>query len=317
LGPEQLHLCNKPYLLHFRIGINYLEANESMNMHQIHSFKDRLIAIEQFFIEIAANEEQLAAYGFKRAIWLRGAKEATNALKTFNEDFYSLKRFSLRMDRMLGQELENLDSEGRLVEQVSLISLRLRMSQARSPLSSGISSINEMMLSIPILSNLIPRKSLFDEELVSLQKTIINLGRLSGIVTIFADHLTDIKSSDDEVFKPSNLNTDRVVDLIDSSIAEIALLSSISPPERERINNYLQEAKKEALSSIPSWPKILGALVIVAAIISGIADAPNASKNVKEAIEYILGTSVEKPLQKFLPKQNDQDKKTIPFETLA
>ncbi len=116
-----------------------------MNWYEIHSFKDRLAAIEQFFIEIAANEEQLMTYGFRRAFSLPGAGEAFEALKTFNEDFSTLKRYLLRMDRTLGQELEQLDSDGKLVERVSLISLRLRMSEVRKPMSAGISAIYQLM----------------------------------------------------------------------------------------------------------------------------------------------------------------------------
>ncbi|MBN8454378.1 hypothetical protein [Accumulibacter sp.] len=148
-----------------------------MNWYEIHSFKDRLAAIEQFFIEIAANEEQLVTYGFKRAFSLPGAEEALEALKTFNEDFSTLKRYLLRMDRTLGQELEHLDSEGKLVEQVSLISLKLRMSEVRKPMRVGISAIDELMSFLPYLSRLVKSKGLFDEEAVSLHKTIINLRR--------------------------------------------------------------------------------------------------------------------------------------------
>lgn len=288
-----------------------------MNWYEIHSFKDRLAAIEQFFIEIAANEEQLLTYGFKRAFLLPGAEEALEALKTFNEDFSTLKRYLLRMDRTLGQELEHLDSEGKLVEQVSLISLRLRMSEVRKPMSVGISAINQLMFYLPYFSRLVKSKGLFDEEAVSLHKTIINLGRLRGITTVFYDHLSNRENSDDEVFKPSNVKPDRVVDLIDTALTEIELLSSISPSERARIEGYLHEAKKEALSSSPSWSKIVGALVIVAAITSGLADAPNAAKNIKDAIEYILGTSVEKPLQKYLPTPNERDNKPTSISTLA
>ena len=71
------------------------------------------------------------------------------------------------------------------------------------------------------------------------------------------------------------------------------------------LQSYLLEAKKEALSASPSWSKIVGALVIVAAVTSGLADAPGAAKTIKDAIEYVLGTSVIKPLQNYLPAPNE------------
>jgi len=63
----------------------------------------------------------------------------------------------------------------------------------------------------------------------------------------------------------------------------------------------LQESKDEISADQPSWSKIVGALVVVAAITSGLADAPAAARTVKEVIEYILGSSVEKPLIQYLP----------------
>src|SRR5690606_10744411 len=173
--------------------------------------------------------------------------------------------------------------------------------ELRRPLSLGLSTINQFLLYLPYASRLVKSKGLFSEEAVSLSKTIINLGRLRGIVAILLEHMSQREASDDEVFKPSNIKPDRVIDLIDAALIEVEHLTSISPSERARIEGYLQEAKKEALVSSPSWSKIVGALVIVAAITSGMADAPNAAKNLKDAIEYILGTSVEKPLQRYLP----------------
>jgi len=276
--------------------------------YEVDDFKDRLAQIEQFFIEIAANEERLSIFGLKRALVLPSAAPALEALKTFTEDFSALRQYILRVDRVLAQELEQLDSEGRLVEQVSLIALRLRMVEARKPVNAGIATVNRIFNYLPY-SWRGKGKGLFGEEPVSLHKTIINLARLRGIAGIFYEYLSNRTISDDEVFKPSNVKPERVVDLIDQALTEIGTLSSISPKDLERIQGYLLEAKKEALSTRPSWSKIIGALVIVAAITSGLADAPAAAKNVKEAIEYILGSSITKPLQKFLPPPEE---KTIP-----
>jgi len=269
--------------------------------YEINEFKNRVNEIEQFFVEMAANEEQLLTYGFKRALALPSATTAFAALKTFNEDFSALRRYMARVDRALAQELEQLDTDGKLVEQVALISLRLRMAEARKPMSTGLATFNQVLMSLPYLSRLAQSKGLFGEAPVALHKTIINLERLRGITSVFYEYLSNRIFSDDEVFKPSNLKADRVVDLIDAAISEIDSVASLSPKELERIHGYLLEAKKEAISANPSWAKIVGALVIVAAVTSGLADAPGAAKNIKDAIEYILGTSVAKPLQKYLP----------------
>lgn len=288
-----------------------------MNWYEIYGFKDRLSDIEQFFIEIAANEEPLLTFGYKRALELPAAEKAFEALKTFDEDFANLKRYMLKLDRTLGQELEQLDANGKLIEQVSLITLRLRMAEARKPISGTFAVINQVFFYLPYFSRLVKSKGQFGEEPVFLQRTIINLRRLKGLANICYELLSSKDNSDDEVFKPSNVIPDRVIDLIDTAIAEIENISAISPTARSRIEGYLHEAKKEALSTSPSWSNILGALVIVAAVISGIADAPNAAKNIRDAIDYILGTSVETPLQKYLPPPPENEKKSVPITTLA
>lgn len=288
-----------------------------MNWYEIYNFKDRLADIEEFFVEIAANEEQLLTFGYRRALEFQTAEKAFEALKTFDEDFASLKRYMLKMDRTLGQELEQIDANGKLIEQVSLIALRLRMSEIRKPMSGTLAAINQVFFYLPYFSRFVKSKGLFGEEPVSLQKTIINLRRLKGLANICYELLSSKDSSDNEVFKPSNVKPDRVIDLIDIAIVEIENISSISPAERARIEGYLHEAKKEVLSTNPSWSKIVGALVIVAAVTSGIADASNAAKNLKDAIEYILGTSVEKPLQKYLTPPTENEQRPAPIGILA
>lgn len=285
-----------------------------MHGYSIYAFQERLKCIEQFFIEIASNEEELRVFGFDRAVHFQNAEAALKALDKFDEDFASLKRFMTRFDRAMGQDLERLDSDGRLIEQVALIALHLRMAGARKPINKLLSFVNQLSLYLPFVSK---RKKLFGEEPISLHKTIISLGRLRGMATICWEIFSNREISDNEVFKPSNVKNDRILDLIDGAFSEIESLVSISPAERVRIEWYLQEAKKEILSPTPAWSKIVGALVIAAAITSGLADAPNAAKNIKDAIEYILGTSVEKPLQKYLPSPSESEKSQTPVGTLV
>ena len=98
-----------------------------MEWYDVDKFKDRIGEIEQFFVELAANEEQIVISGFRYALALPSAEAALKALKTFNEDFSALRRFMLRIDKTFAQELEQLDTQGKIIEEVALIGLRLRM----------------------------------------------------------------------------------------------------------------------------------------------------------------------------------------------
>lgn len=288
-----------------------------MEWYELEKFKTRVLEIEQFFVEMAANEEQLLTYGMKRALSFPTSGPALSALQTFNEDFTSLRRSIFRMDKALATELDSLDTDGKLVEQVALISLRLRMAEVRKPMSTGIAAFNQVLLYLPYLSRLAQSKGLFGDAPVSLQRTIINLERLRGIVGIFYEYMSNAELSDDEVFKPSNVRPDKVVDLIDAALHQIESSTTLSSKELERIRGYLQEAKREVASASPSWSKIIGALVVVAAVTSGIADAPNAAKTVRDAIEYILGTSIQQPLHRYLPPPKEHAPHNDTLQNLA
>jgi hypothetical protein len=150
-------------------------------------------------------------------------------------------------------------------------------------------------------------KEIFREEDISLQKTIVRVGELRGFVEIAEELFSWRQFSDDEIFKPSNVSTDRVLELIDGAIGQVESANFIPPTHKENIIRYLREAKEEAISKQPSWSKIVGALVVVAALLSGTADAPGAVSTVRSVIEYILGTSVEQPLKHYLAPQDTQE----------
>jgi hypothetical protein len=273
-----------------------------LEWYELTGLVDRVSVIEQFLVEIAANEERIALNGFRFALMLPSYEAASKALQTFQEDFSNTRRLMARMDKGFFSELESLESSGKVIEELALINLQLRMAQAKTAGAAGISALTRSLSLIPYFSKLVVAKPLFGAAQISLQRTIINVGRLRTTISMFAEYAANRKIEDDEIFKPSNISTDRVVGLIDKAIDELD--STISLPEKEidRLRSYLVEAKKEALSPKPSWSKVVGALVIVAAVTSGLADAPGAAKTVREAIEYVLGTSLSKPLQQLLPE---------------
>jgi hypothetical protein len=110
-------------------------------------------------------------------------------------------------------------------------------------------------------------------------------------------------SHDSDVFKPSNLSEEKIILLIEAAISAIEDNSPLSTEDKKQLIEYLYKAKSEFSSDHPSWNKIVGALVIAAAITSGIADSSGAYENIDKAIRYILGTSIEHhmPTERKLP----------------
>jgi hypothetical protein len=229
---------------------------------------DKVEAIEQYFVFLAANEEDIRVFGFRTALRLPGAEEAIKALASFGEDFAAFKQDAQRLGKAFSGELERVEAEGKFVEQVALVSLRLRMAQARTRERVSLAAALARTLNISSST-----KSLFDESQVSLHAAIINLEKLRSLCRRASSLLRAKEESDDEVFKPSNVRSDRVVELIDVALTQIRASASLGPEEIERLEAYLSEARSEAQAEKPSWSKIVGALVIVAAVTSGLADA--------------------------------------------
>lgn len=71
----------------------------------------------------------------------------------------------------------------------------------------------------------------------------------------------------------------------------------------------MESAKEELTKPDPSWKIIIGALVVVAALTSGVADASQAFENVNSAINYILKHSDvphQAPQLRSLPPQDEK-----------
>ena len=276
-----------------------------MEWYDLSGFVNRISDMEQFLVEIAANEERISLNGFRFALLLPSYGPASKALETFQQDFSNLRRLMARMDKGFFAELETLESGGKVIEELALINLQLRMAKAKTAAAVGLSAVTRAVQLIPYFSRFVATKPLFGEAQISLQRTIINVGRLHTTVSMFAEYVGNRQIEDDEIFKPSNISADRVVELIDRALEELDSTTSLPEKEIDRLKSYLVEAKKEALSSRPSWSKVVGALVIVAAVTSGLADAPGAAKTVKDALEYVLGSSVLKPLQRMLAEPKE------------
>lgn len=266
-----------------------------MDWYDISRFADKVAAIENHFVALAANEEDIQVLGFREALRLPGAAEALAALSTFGEDFSAFRQEAERLGKTFTRELEKIDEQGKLTEQVALVNLRLRMAQAKNR-----ERVNLVAAFSRALGAGLKGKNLFGESQVSLHVAIVNLEKLRSLARRASTLRLAKEESDDEIFKPSNVSSDRVVELIDTALEQIQSSTSIAPEEVARLKVYLSEARVEAQSDKPSWSKIVGALVIVAAVTSGLADAPGAAKTVRDTIEYILGVSVAKPLQRFL-----------------
>ena len=268
-----------------------------MDWYVTHKFLEYIELLEKFLVEMAANESHIRRRGLKVALQLDSAEKGLEAINLFCEEFSRIRRSVATIDKALFSEIQAIESEGRLLEQIPLIALALKMARVRY---SGGNGADQARPYVGLMASLYPRRTAFGEG-ISLQRTIISLGRLRSPVKVLQDILRQTDSDDNDVVKPSNVDKVRVIHLIDSAIESLGAAQSVSAVQRDQITAYLRDAKTELQSSRPAWSKIVGVLVIVAAITTGISDAPGAIKNVKDAIEHILGTSVDKADKRSLP----------------
>ena len=99
-----------------------------------------------------------------------------------------------------------------------------------------------------------------------------------------------------------------ILTYLDNAIKALAINTTIETSVKNNLLNYINETKIELKKESLSWKKIIGGLVIVAAILRGIADAPEALKNIEDAYNYIMGNPFSSSIQKEIIYKNEQKK---------
>lgn len=283
-----------------------------MNFYHLEDFKEEINLLELFFTEFAGREEEILTRGMKRVSTWESYERAIPHLKDFETKVHEFQKFLRPISKLLFERVESLITESNLVESIIGIEVSLRISAQRQQVSFSSDLANTLLFQLPYISNLIRRRKLFSEEVIPIQKLLISLGRLKNLIAMAQDEYNHQWSHDSEVFKPSNLDNEKIITFVEEAILKIEKGTSLSKEDRKQFVEYLYKAKSEFSEDRPSWNKIVGALVIAAAITSGIADSSGAFENIDAAIKYILGTSVEKhisnpiPLLKS-PEYNTQD----------
>lgn len=285
-----------------------------MDYHNLDEFKSEIELLEAFFTEFAAREDEILTWGMKRVSKWESYLKAAPHLKNFESKINEFEKFLRPVDKRLYEKLISLLNDSKLLESISGIEVSLRIASARQKLSAGSEIASGLMFHLPYISNLFRRKKLFSEDVIPIQKLIVALGRLSSLISIAGDTYIRQWNHDSDVFKPANLDSETIISLIESAISDIETKSNLSTDEKKQLIEYLYKAKSELAEERPSWNKVVGALVIAAAITSGISDASGAYHNIDAAIKYILGTSIEKHAPNRVPLLNkDQEKEPDPM----
>lgn len=271
---------------------------------KIKKFGDDLEMLESFLIGFAARDYGLRSLGYRFdqfVLRYHQSDEVLSAFEDFSFNIDTCLRLAPLTDKSTSDRLNTLLSETNLEDLVTQLSVRLVIARQRRPLHRALGFAGAILSISRLFSTSQPRY-LFTDNTIALESVLASLSRLKMLVRLLEKENYRKTASDDEIFKPSNVDINFVVVQVDAAISDINTSNDIEASEKERLIKYLSEAKIELAQDYPAWKKIVGAFVICATLLSGIADAPKALDNINDATKHILGTSVEKKLPYLLPE---------------
>jgi len=269
--------------------------------------------IEKAFYQIAAHDSDLQAFGLRKLARWYDLSELLPLLDAFPLELANCKRIIEIFDSGKYDQLTELLRETKLEELITRFSVKLRIALNESPTGNPIVIIYS---AIRLIFQKKFSSDLFSSSEISMEGVLSAITRIKSLLIFISNELKERHESDDEIFKPSNINITNITVEIDAAITNINQADGLKGEEREKLIEYLGEEKAELTKKVPSWRKVVGALVISATLLGGAAVAPQAADNINKAITYILGTSIPHTQERKLTLPKDENaKKQEPYTT--
>ena len=277
-------------------------------LQELKSFSRDLENIENYFFEIAAYADELQTFGLPFVLNRIDVKDVQPVLDEFSSKLATCVRVAPIIDKAIDDRISDLLSESNVEDLVTQFSVRLKLAKRKRlrTIPRGIASFVYSFRSVWLK---LGAPSLFSDNKIPLESVLASLSRLRLLVNLLAKEYLRKKAGDDEIFTPSNIDITLVSIQIELAIKNLNMSSEIGASEKDRLIAYLNEAKTELAEESPAWKNVVGALIICATLLSGVAAAPQAIDNLNIAIKHILGTSVEKNMPNLLPKLPAPDEK--------
>jgi hypothetical protein len=266
----------------------------SQYFHEFHTLTKSLETIEAFVIELAAREAEVVSRGFATVRTWPTFEAAMPLLKDFDGHLLGLLEFSRTVDKPLHDAILKITEGSGLADTLGKLYISLKITTTERPqrqhLLSGV---------VSSLAIILRTRTLFLPNDYA-HTILVALHRLTPLVKHAYDSYLANFRGDDEIFKPSNIDKTVVIDYLNNAI-EIVRAAAIPPAHKDKLLSYLNQTKQNLAEKEVPWKNVIGALVVVATLLTGIAEAPHAYENVLNAIQYILGISIEKLSPLFLP----------------
>jgi hypothetical protein len=268
--------------------------------HDIDSVISSLKGVEIFFREIMKYESEINLWGFSLVRRWDYYHEVDIILQNVDSLIAQLIEVSRILDRDSCESIQSIIEASNFLDSIGRVYVSLKIE---------IESFS--LFSFPIFPSMVdfyskllwrrPRRhSFFEVYATPIQELLLTLRRLISQAKSLRSAYINKLQSDDELFRPSNIDRKVVGNYIERAVL-IIQSSSLAEKEKKGLLKHLEYTKGELSKTQPSWKKVIGALVIVSTLLGGFADAPEAFDNIGKAIQYILGASVEYQLPRQLP----------------
>ncbi len=277
--------------------------------YEVHLFQKKLETLKIFLSELASREEEIITFGLKRVSGWESYGEAKPIIDEFEVDLLEVEELSKFIDKDINDQLIKLKNDSKIIEELTTISVQLSVLTNKKSLSVRGDMINSILFQLPYISGIFKHRQLFYKEQISIQKILVSISRLNSLIKRLEKIYRRISDLDDEIFKPSKINSDVLLEQLNLSIQVLEDTNTIASDDKERLIEYIKAVKVEISGEKPNWNKAIGALVIVATLLGGVAVAPQAYDNVAQVIQHILGVSIEKHIPNMLPppEENEAD----------
>lgn len=275
-----------------------------MDWYEVHEFASDLRMLRGFLFDVVTSQEMLSVVGPGGMRKLDNFEKAMEVLSSLETKLHGCERVARFVDSDAASRIAKIAEGSTLNAQATEFRLMIEIEGAQrlphrtAPFLRSVFNGISRSFGVPQFKNIFA-----DAGEIPVRRMLNDIDRLIPYIENLEQSYYSRLNNDEETFKPSNVDTIQVAAYIDIAISQISNNPHIAAITKDRLNSYLSDAKAELATKAPAWKKIIGALVIVATILGGIADAPDALQNVNAAIKYVLGTSVidESPRPDFGP----------------
>lgn len=264
--------------------------------YEVSSIKDKWESIRQFLLTILREERIVRSKGVKVILSFNNLEKIDQYLSDFDDDFNRIVSAAESVNIQIKSQLLSLESKG-IIDQ--MIHLSIYLTLKRNEIPDGVDIYNFIFGFSKFLgfNGLISKRDneftrLYEDHDLGFRSMTVFINKAIRCAERLKMAIYDKIQSDDDLFTPSNINPEIAVEKLLKAKLEIENSPKINDVQKKYLLSRIDIAIVELKKPRQDWPKIIGILVIVAALVSGIADMKGAVNNITDAYNYIIGSSI-------------------------